>query len=81
MVLLAEDDNQYDPNAVAVYLEVESNLTKVGYISREHNVEVRKMMLNLQDSRVSSMGPNQKGQIGFSVAVETPDQDENEKEA
>ncbi len=73
VALFAEDDNHYDPNAVAVYLEVEGNLTKVGYISREYNVEVRKMMLKLQDSKVASMGPNQQGQIGFRVVVETAD--------
>ena len=58
--LVHEADNQYDPNAVAVHLDVGGGVFRgVGYISRQESLR--------------SIGPNYRGDIGLTIEAEVED--------
>lgn len=71
--LFLENDNQYDKNAVAVFLDTGNEFKSVGYISKGENVELRKIFGQIESVKLASMGPNYKGIIGLSIAVELDD--------
>lgn len=69
-----EDDNQYDPNAIAVSLDMgNSDFRKVGYISRQDNVLLGKVLGKLKTAKLRSMGPNRNGDIGLTIEAEFDD--------
>ena len=67
--LYKEDDNPYDKNAVSVLLEVNEKIEKIGYISKNENVELRNMFEKIDSARVESIGPNRNGDIGLSITI------------
>lgn len=69
-VLLTEDDNPYDKNAVAVCLVVDDAVSLVGYISRDQNAEVRSRISSIRDTYVNSIGRSPSGLLGLTIAVE-----------
>lgn len=77
MVRLEEEaDNQYDKNAIAVYLNTcKGDYEKIGYISKDENVELKNKMKNVLFSRLASMGAGRTGKMGLSIVVEFDKQD------
>lgn len=71
VLLEREDDNLYDKNAIVVAITDlnSSTLNKVGYISKNDNVELRKKFDNIITARLLSIGPNYKGDIGLTIEV------------
>lgn len=69
--LAKEDDNLYDKNAIAVSIADfnHSSFNKVGYISKNDNVELMEKLGNIATARLLSIGPNYKGDIGLTIEV------------
>ena len=75
VLLEKEPNNPYDSNAIAVVLDVgNSDYRQVGYISKQDNVLLGKMLGRLKKASLHSMGPNAKGEIGLTVLVEFEEQ-------
>lgn len=64
--LVCEEDNPYDSNAIAVYL----NSDKIGYIPKVSNVELKQSFGKIKSAYLKSMGPNYKGIIGAEIEIE-----------
>lgn len=73
--LLLEDNNQYDKNAIVVALEIRGELKPIGYISKDDNVELRKVFNKIEKVYLQSMGANYKGILGGTIAVEINEED------
>ena len=70
----SEPENQYDKNAIAVRLDVgNGNYKHVGYISKQDNELLGKVMDKVKTAKLHSMGPNYKGDIGLTIEVEFED--------
>lgn len=71
VLLEKEDDNPYDNNAISVSLADLNNSTfnKVGYISKNDNIALREKFGNIVTTRLQSMGPNYKGDIGLTIEL------------
>lgn len=73
LTLVREEDNKFDPYAVAVYLEE----TKLGFIPRTENHEISKFLelghTDLFDARVNRISPDQdpENQIGVIVYIKS----------
>jgi hypothetical protein len=68
--LLKEDDNQYDKNAISVELETNPGIyEKIGYISKDSNVQMRTDWGKLKRASLKSIGYNSKGQLGLAISV------------
>lgn len=71
LTLVREEDNKFDPYAVAVYLEE----TKLGFIPRTENHEISKFLelghTDLFDARVNRISPDQdpENQVGVIVYI------------
>lgn len=76
--LMKEEGNEYDPNAVAVLLQVDGDpygqkkpgWVQVGYVPRELNLTVRRKWDAISGMRVAGAGVSSGGRIGLSVAVD-----------
>ncbi len=69
-----EPENQYDKNAIAVYLDMGGDgYRNVGYISRDENVALGGRLRKMKKAYLSSIGPNAKGDIGLTISVEFDD--------
>lgn len=80
VMLLLDNTNKYDKNAISVNLEINGKMENVGFISRDENVELRKKFTRITDSRVHSMGTNYRGIIGFSIDIDFDDEELQEAE-
>lgn len=78
--LFLEDDNPYDSNAIKVSLEVGGKFNDIGYISKDDNVELRKVFKNIKKSYIQSMGANYKGVLGLTIAVIISYEDEENED-
>lgn len=73
LTLVREEDNKFDPYAVAVYLEE----TKLGFIPRTENHEISKFLelghTDLFDARVNRISPDQdpENQVGVIVYIKS----------
>lgn len=67
--LLLDDNNEYDKNAIVVALEVDGEFKPVGFISKDDNIELRKVFSNIETVYLQSMGANYKGILGGTIAV------------
>lgn len=67
--LLLEDNNPYDKNAIVVALEINGELKPIGYISKDDNIELRKVFNRIENVYLQSMGANYKNIIGGTIAV------------
>lgn len=67
--LLLEDNNPYDKNAIVVALEINGELKPIGYISKDDNIELRKVFNRIESVYLQSMGANYKNIIGGTIAV------------
>lgn len=67
--LFLENDNPYDKNAIAVALEIRGELKKIGYISKNDNIELRKEFNKIKNIYLQSMGANYKGILGGTINV------------
>lgn len=67
--LVLEDNNPYDSNAIAVHLFFNGKAQNVGYISKNENQELRKLINKIDMIELRSMGPNYKGILGLSIVV------------
>ena len=67
--LLPEPQNQYDPNAVAVLVEFNSQKVKIGYVPRECTQDVLGKCDKLK-CKVLSIGRNDKDVIGVKVLIQ-----------
>ena len=65
--LRPENDNQYDSNAIGVWIVVNGIPKHVGYISKDSNAELRRMLPDLRDCFVNSIGISPKGIVGFTI--------------
>lgn len=63
-----EDNNPYDKNAVAVLLDVDG-YQKVGFISKNENIEIRNLMDKIKDVKVATVGVSKNGNIGLNIIV------------
>ena len=74
--LVHETDNQYDPNAVAVHLDVGGGVFKgVGYISRQENKALSQSVDagKVRSASLRSIGTNYRGDIGLTIEAEVED--------
>lgn len=74
--LVHESDNQYDPNAVAVHLNVNGTDYKhVGYISKNENQAVLSALNagKVKSASLRSIGPNYCGDLGLTIEAEVED--------
>ncbi len=69
VVLMPENDNPYDKNAISVALEIDDSYQCVGYISKNDNVALRKDFDCIYDTRLKSIGIGSNGNIGLSIRV------------
>ena len=74
VVLMPENDNAYDSNAVSVALEVNGKYECVGYIAKELNQQLRNEMNFISSSRLKSIGYGTNGKIGITIRVDFDDQ-------
>lgn len=74
VVLMPENNNAYDPNAISVALEVNGKYQCVGYIPKELNQELRNKMNFIASSRLKSIGYGTNGKIGITIRVDFDDQ-------
>lgn len=80
--LLLEDNNPYDKNAIVVALDVGGGeLKHVGYISKDDNVELRRVFDKIENVYLQSMGANYKGILGGTIAVVIGDEEHPEIES
>ena len=74
VALEREPSNQYDPNAISVSLDVGgSDFRKVGYISKQDNQLLGKVLDKVKTARLKSIGPNYKGDLGLTIEAEFDD--------
>ena len=78
--MFLEDDNPHDSNAIKVSLEVGGKFNDIGYISKDDNVELRKVFKNIKKSYIQSMGANYKGVLGLTIAVIISYEDEENED-
>ena len=74
VVLMPENDNAYDSNAVSVALEVNGKYECVGYIAKELNQQLRNEMNFISSSRLKSIGYGTNGKIGLTIYVDFDNQ-------
>jgi len=74
VVLMPENNNAYDSNAISVALEVNGKYQCVGYIPKELNQELRNEMNFIASSRLKSIGYGTNGNIGLTIRVDFDDQ-------
>lgn len=67
--LMPEPWNEYDKNAIAVMLEIDGGLKKIGYIPKTENEDLHRHMPDVTSVCISSMGPNYKGILGLNIKV------------
>ena len=77
VLLLLDNTNKYDKNAISVNLEINGKYENVGFVSKNENVDLRKRFGNINQSLLHSMGPNYRGVIGFSIIVDFDDEIED----
>ncbi len=76
VLLIHEDDNKYDKNAIGVMLDVGGcKYEHVGYISRQENEGLVPIVDagKVRSAKLHSMGPNYKGDIGLTIEAELED--------
>lgn len=79
--LLLEDNNPYDKNAIVVALEINGELKPIGYISKDDNVELRRVFDKIKNVYLQSMGANYKNILGGTIAVVIGDEEHSEIES
>lgn len=79
--LLLEDNNPYDKNAIVVALEINGELKPIGYISKDDNVELRRVFDKIENVYLQSMGANYKNILGGTIAVVIGDEEHPEIES
>ena len=65
--LRPEEDNPYDQNAVGVWMVVGDAERQIGYVPRDSNVELKRLLPRLEKCVLNSIGISPKSIIGVSV--------------
>ena len=74
VMLMPENNNAYDPNAIAVALDVNGKYECVGYIAKELNQDLRAKMDCISEARLKSIGYGTNGKIGLTIRVDFDEQ-------
>ena len=70
ILLIKEDNNKHDSDAVAIYSKRKNGLVKLGYIIRDKNVYVRNIMDNIKTLRlIRSSDKNIDGDYYYYLAI------------
>jgi hypothetical protein len=69
LMLIKEDNNIHDSNAVAVYSKRNNKLTKLGFIIKDKNVEIRNMMDSIKTTKLIRSDSKSNGRYYYYVAI------------
>ena len=65
--LVPEEDNEFDKNAIGVWLEVSGKKEKVGYVPRDCNADLKAALGEMKCCHLNTIGVSQKGTIGLTI--------------
>jgi hypothetical protein len=69
--LVAEPDNQYDPNAIRIEAVTSAGWKQIGYVPREINTQIGPKLASVHNPRLVSVGrPGFNKPLGGKVALE-----------
>jgi hypothetical protein len=69
LMLVKEDNNIHDSNAVAVYSKRNNKLVKLGFIIKDKNVEIRKIMDSIKTTKIIRSDIKSNGRYYYYVAI------------